>query len=264
MAEPPDDFENQEQRRKHKRQRRSNLPADVDAEKRTLDLEEALLDEEDARAGATRKQKRADLWRTWGQTTNLKHVRRIRDALFRFAPELQVQRLILLVDMIAAQKILHNQLMAAHVKMVTIHEQMGTALLDFLERLPPIKDLSDPDVREILRDLEKLLTKYANTNPFLYTDKIENVTAKLTALMERAGLTAVSARRLGIDLDEELRRYLGEVATQEEEGAPSHETNPEKRKRLMREQARGLTHDPADPVDVADEEEPEEEEEADE
>jgi hypothetical protein len=254
---PQQPLNDEEARRLKRRKPRSRLPADVAAEKRSLDLEEELADL-DKPLDKPRRQLRGDLWKRWGMTTTPRNRYRMRDALFRFAPELETPRLAILVDQIVEQKILLNQLMFAHQKLVPIHLAVASKLQEFLEQMPPARDLSDTDFLDAIREMNKLLTKFQNTTPFAYVDKIENVVAKITTLLNAAGMTSSSARRLGLDMEAELGRYLGEAVPDGQDGdvEETHESNAARRKRLMK-------HDAGEAVegdDALEEEEPEEDE----
>jgi hypothetical protein len=226
----------EEARRLKRRKPRSRLPAEVAAEKRSLDLEEELADL-DKPLSKPRRQLRGDLWKRWGMTTTARNRYRMRAALFLFAPELETPRLAILVDQIVEQKILLNQLMFAHQKLVPIHLAVAVKLQEFLEQMPPVRDLADADFLDAIREMNKLLTKFQNTSPFTHVRDIENVVAKITTLLNAAGMTAYSARRLGLDMEAELGRYLGETVPEGVDGevdAP-YESNPDRRKRLMKQ-----------------------------
>lgn len=245
-----DPVDDDEARRQHRRRPRPRRPAEVEAEIRTLDLEEELVDLETPLA-RPRKQLRGDLWKRWGMTTTARNRYRMRDALFRYAPELETPRLVIIVDQIVEQKILLNQLMFAHQKLVPIHLAVAAKLQEFLEQMPPVRDLTDSDFLEAIHEMNKLLTKFQNTNPFVYVDKIENVVAKITALLEKSGLTSSSARRMGYDLEAELNRHLGLIAADANEDAVTlAETNRARRARLGRADS-----SPSDADEAAEEDE---------
>jgi hypothetical protein len=245
-----------EARRQKRRIPRPRLPAAVASEKRSLDLEEELADL-DKPLTKPRRQLRGDLWKRWGMTTTPRNRYRMRSALFLFAPELETPRLAILVDQIVEQKILLNQLMFAHAKLVPIHLGVAVKLQEFLEGMPPVRDLADRDFLDAIHEMNKLLTKFQNTSPFTHVKDIENVVAKITTLLNAAGMTSSSARRLGLDMDAELLRYLGETEPESYQGAgveETHESNAEQRRRLMKRPAPAA-------VDASDEEPPEGEEE---
>lgn len=243
--------------RKLKRKKpRKRLPPDVASEKRTLDLEEELADI-DKPLSKPRSQLRGDLWKRWGMTTTARNRYRMRSALFLFAPELETPRLAILVDLIVEQKILLNQLMFAHQKLVPIHVAIAVKLQEFLEQMPPIRDLGDADFLDAIRETNKLLSNFRSTSPFTYVDKIENVLAKITTLLNAAGMTASSARRLGLDMDAELGRYLGESSPEEHAAAldEQRESNAERRKRLMKKRPGDKAVDDSDEEPEGSEEE---------
>ncbi len=244
--------------RKLKRKKpRKRLPKDVAEETRSLDLEEELADM-DKPLSKPRRQLRGDLWKRWGMTTTARNRYRMRAALFLFAPELETPRLAILVDLIVEQKILLNQLMFAHQKLVPIHLAVAVKLQEFLEQMPPVRDLADADFLEAIREMNKLLTKFQGTSPFTYVDKIENVLSKITTLLNAAGMTSSSARRLGLDMEAELGRYLGEPSPAEQaEGLDErHESNADRRVRLMKQdgaKAVGDSDEESDSEEEADE-----------
>ena len=242
-------------RRQKRRIPRPRLPAAVASEKRSLDLEEELADL-DKPLSKPRRQLRGDLWKRWGMTTTPRNRYRMRSALFLFAPELETPRLAILVDQIVEQKILLNQLMFAHAKLVPIHLGVAVKLQEFLEGMPPVRDLADRDFLEAIREMNTLLTKFRNTSPFTHVKDIENVVAKITTLLNAAGMTSSSARRLGLDMEAELGRYLGETVPENQDSniEETHESNAERRKRLMKRPG-------AAAVSASDEEPPEGEEE---
>jgi hypothetical protein len=209
-------------------------------------LEEELADL-DKPLSKPRRQLRGDLWKRWGMTTTARNRYRMRAALFLFAPELETPRLAILVDLIVEQKILLNQLIFAHQKLVPIHLAVATKLQEFLEQMPPVRDLADADFLDAIREMNKLLTKFQNTTPFAHVDKIENVLAKITTLLNAAGMTSSSARRLGLDMEAELRRYLGETVPEGQDGDAdvSPVGNIEQRRRILK-QAEGGTVDDSD------------------
>jgi hypothetical protein len=180
-------------------------------------------------------------------------------------PELETPRVLILVDLIINQKIMLNQLMFAHEKWVPIHLAVAVKLQEFLEGMPPVRDLSDADFLEAIRELNKLLTKFQNTTPFAHVDKIENVVRSITTLLKEAGMTSASARRLGLDMEAELRRYLGETVPEGEEAAldEQHESNPALRVRLMKQAAAAAIGDSDEEEESpeGEEEEPSEDEE---
>ncbi len=240
MTNAPDTFENRQRRRKKERLRPYG-PTDPDlkAEKAALAAELDAEAEQDQRkatgAARSRKQARADMYRSWWQANTY---RKMRAMLFRFAPELETPRYLPVVEYICSQQVLYRRLLDAYEKQQGQYDSLYAALQKTLDGLPPLKEWSD-ETAEVLDKLHGLLKSFLNANPFQYVDKIENIAAKQIAAMREAGLTPKAARMLEINVEEELRQYKGEVAAAQEEAeeGTAHETNAQRRKRQMTQDA---------------------------
>jgi len=238
MADAPDTFENRTRRRRKQRLRPYGPSFELKAEKAALAAElneeaeaEEMPDQRKATGAArSRKQARADLYRSWWQANSY---RRMRAMLFRFAPELETPRYAPMVEYICSQQVLYRRLLDAHEKQQGQYDALYEALQKMLDGLPPLKEWSQ-ETSEILDKLHGLLKSFLGANPFQYVDKIENIAAKQIAALRESGLTPKAARMLEINVEEELRQYKGEVAAaQEAEDGSTNETNAQRRKRLM-------------------------------
>lgn len=233
MADPPDNLKNRTARRDKKRLEPSR--ADRLAEKQLLRHEVAEeIEQRDQRKradGGSPKQYRADFFKSLAQQNT---PRKVRAYLYKFAPELETPRLIFAVEVIVGQLLLHRNLMQAHEKQQATYDQMGAALLKVVEALPPPPMEWNAETVELLEKLDRLYEAYLKASPFAYVEKIENVVAKVLALLRENGLTVKAARMMEIDLEDELLRYKGAIAAAEASPSGDSETNQEHRRRLIR------------------------------